>query len=110
MTLPRPLPSWSELGPNRQFARDLLRIFGSEFTLPDNTTVRLIIDPTPKSEDNTEWIEYVGYIPNDVAYTGTLNEEQTIRLGSATGTPYFVADLHRQKNGWLEVDLIHGMV
>lgn len=106
MALPSPLPNWSELGPNRNFARDLLRIFGRDFVLPDNTTVRLIIDPTPKSEDNTEWVEYLGYIPNDTTYTGTLDEEQTIRLGSATGQPYFVANLHREKNGWLAASLI----
>ena len=103
MTTPRQLPKWGELGPSSGFARDLLAVFGTDFTLPDTSSIRLILEPIPKSEDNTEWVEYTGYIPNDPAYLGTLAEEDTIRAGT---TPYFVANLHREKNGWLVATLI----
>ena len=100
------LPEWGAIGPNTEAAKALLSVFGTTVTLPDNTTIKMIVRPyveTQKSnEKNTQRYRYAGYVPNDVEYYGTLTEEQSITSGSRT---YWASSIEKMVNGWLEVKL-----
>ena len=108
MTLPRQLPKWSEFSPNKGFVRDLLRIFGTDFTLPDASSIQLILEPTVHHDEdhigrNTEEVWFDAYVPNSPDHLGSLAQETTIMANGVTS--YFVNNFRSLKNGWLVVAL-----
>ena len=102
------LPEWGSVRPGTEAARALLSVFGTTVLLPDNTEIRLIIRPsvelTEDTKQNTERVEYMGYIPNDPEYYGTLAPKQSIVSPDRT---YFVNAFNRDvaHGQWLAIPL-----